>query len=65
MTNTWWSHLYVESKKSGTQCDSKPNSVCQGLRVGGNGGDVDQRMQAFSYKVNTFSWSDVMYGDYS
>ena len=55
----------MESKKSGTQCDSKPNSVCQGLRVGGNGGDVDQRMQAFSYKVNTFSWSDVMYGDYS
>ena len=59
--NTIWYHLYVESKNAkltGTVVWWLP-----GAKGWGKWGDVGQRVQISSYKMNKFWGSDVQYGD--
>ena len=44
-------HLHEEFEKNKFELRNREqNSGCQGMEGGGNGGEVDQRVQNFSYK---------------
>lgn len=58
MTNTIWSHLYVESKKAKVT-ETENRLVLPELGERGVMGEGGHKVQTFSYKINQF-W-DVMY----
>lgn len=62
--NTVRYHLYAESKKNKTVELIESKLVVAGGWGSGQWGDVGQRIQTASDKMNNFWGSNVLYGDY-